>query len=439
MIDRLKISLSPKQFEFVKKSTAKINIAHGSVRSGKTHSSLVRFGEAVLKCPDDKIMMIGKSAGSIFDNAVKPLALDDNAPFRGMCSWHPSNMGGAILNFCGKDIRVIGANDQSSVGRIQGRTVSLAYVDEMTLLPQNFMDMLYSRLSLPYSMLIGTTNPDTPFHPLKKMIDEQDGKEVYALHFILEDNPVLGDDYKRMLDRLYSGLWRRRFVLGEWCLAEGAIYDFFDRKFHVVDRAPSYAQYYIAGIDYGTSNPFAMVLLGINEEISPSAWVEKEFYYDPKVMGRQKTDAEFAEDIDLTVRGYPIRVIYLDPSAESLQVELKKRKRPVKEAVNDVRPGIGTVANFLSQGDLVICRAAENLIKEIEGYSWDSKKVLLGEDAPLKVRDHACDALRYAVHSHFGSRLKIQRAPRPDPYRNPPASPGWGYEQFGGGFGGGFR
>src|SRR6185437_1920777 len=135
--------------------------------------------------------------------------------------------------------------------RIQGRTISLAYVDEMTLLPQNFMDMLYSRLSNSWSRLIGTTNPDTPFHPIKKMIDEQNGKDVYALHFILEDNPVLGEDYKKMLDKLYSGLWRRRFVLGEWCLAEGAIYDFFDRKFHVVERPPTYAQYYIAGIDYG--------------------------------------------------------------------------------------------------------------------------------------------------------------------------------------------
>lgn len=433
MIERLKMGLSPKQFEFVKRSTAKINIAHGSVRSGKTHSSLIRFGEAALKCPDDKIIMIGKSAGSIFDNAVKPLALDDSAPFRGMCSWSP---GKGVLNFCGKDIRVIGANDQSAVGRIQGSTISLAYVDEMTLLPQNFMDMLYSRLSQPWSMLIGTTNPDTPFHPLKKMVDESDGKEVYSLHFILEDNPALEDSYKKMLDRLYSGLWRRRFVLGEWCLAEGAIYDFFDRKFHVVDRPPTYAQYYIAGVDYGTSNPFAMVLLGINEEVSPSAWVEKEFYYDPKVMGRQKTDAEFAEDLELATRGYPVRVMYLDPSAESLQVELKKRKKVVKEAVNDVRPGIGTVANFMCQGDLVICKSAENLIKEIEGYTWDPKKVMLGEDAPLKVRDHACDALRYAIHTHFGNRLKIQKAPQRDPFRNPARPTDWGYEQFGGGYGG---
>lgn len=399
----IEAELSKKQKDFIMNSTAKINLAHGSVRSGKTFSTLLRWIELVAKSPDDKLVMIGKSLDSIMDNAVKPLR---DELLRGYCTWHA---GRRVLTIGGKDIRVIGANDQGSVGRIQGNTISGAYVDEMTILPSNFLDMLYTRLSLPHSKLIGTMNPDSPFHPLKKMIDEADGKFVYALHFNLNDNPSLEDDYKQLLEKLYSGLWYRRYILGDWCMAEGAIYDFFDRKFHVVHRAPCAAQYYLLGVDYGTSNPFAMVLLGVNVT-NPGAklWVEKEYYWNPKEMGMQKTDTQFADALVDFISGYYVKLIYLDPSAQSMEVELKNRRLPVRQADNDVLNGIRTTSNFISQGDLVILDSCINLIREMEGYVWDAKAVLRGEDKPLKANDHAVDSLRYLIFSHFGQRTTLK-------------------------------
>lgn len=428
MVDEKTLNtLSKKQFEFLVHSTAQINLAHGSVRSGKTYSTLLRFAEGVITCPDEDIMIVGRSLETIYYNIVKPFM---EGIGRGMCSWRP---GAHVLNFANKNIRLVGAHDQGAVGSIQGTTLSLVYVDEMTILPDNVLEMLYTRLSRPHSQLIGTMNPDSPFHPIKKLIDEADGKKVYALHFRLEDNPSLTKDYKDLLDRLYSGLWRRRFVLGEWCLAEGAIYDFFDRKFHVVSRPPTFAKYYIVGIDYGTSNPFAMVLIGVNGDVHPGLWVEKEYYYDPKEMGKQRTDSEFADAVEMELAGYPVRVIYLDPSAQSMEVELKKRRKNVRQAENDVLNGIRTVSNFMSQGDLVICNQAQNLIKEIESYTWDPKKVKLGQDAPIKARDHACDALRYALFTHFGTRTILKETPKADPFKNPDPPPGWGGQPYLGG------
>jgi PBSX family phage terminase large subunit len=434
--------LSPKQEEFILKSTATYNLAHGAVRAGKTFASLIRWAIHCKKCPDSDLVMIGHTAETIYENAIKPFC----SLFDPYCVWEPGNY---RLRYLDKTIRCIGASDQAAVGKIQGVTLSGAYIDEMTLLPQNFIDMLLTRLSKPHSKLFATMNPDSPLHEVKtRLIDKADGKDIYALHFELDDNPDLSQEYKDRIRRLYSGLWYKRYILGDWCMAEGAIYDFFDRNIHVIPRAPHAAKYYIVGIDYGTTNPFAMVVLGYNSDMgyTPSLWVEKEYYWNPKVTGRQKTDDEFADDIERELYGLPVRLVYVDPSAQSLEVVLRKRRISVVQADNDVLNGIRTVGNFIGQGDLKICSDAANLIKEMEGYVWDTKKLKLGEDAPLKQNDHACDALRYAIYSHFGKRLTLkkespivaaqkekERLYKQDPMRYPGFTDSHGWQQFGGG------
>lgn len=420
------VKLSLKQTQFIRESIAKINLAHGAVRSGKTLCTIIRYSEAIINCPDNKNVIIGKSLDSVEDNIIKPWM---NEIWPGYCSYSPGNR---VFTFGTKEMRVIGANDAGAVGRIQGNTISTALVDEMTILPQNFLDMLFTRLSTPHSILFGGMNPDTPYHPLKKMIDSADGKYIYALHFTLKDNPSLKPEYIQMLEKFYAGLWYKRFILGEWCLAEGSVYDFFDRKFHVVPRIPCAATYHFAAIDYGTSNPFCMLVFGYNPDaFGAKVWVEKEVYWDPKEMGRQKTNAEFADMVEEALYGISCRVIYIDPSAEAMQVELKKRGKYAKEALNDVKNGISSVSSMFVSGDLVICASCRNLIQEIEGYVWDSKAVARGEDEPLKVRDHACDALRYGIFSHFGARGIVK--PIRQEYKGPPAFSGPGWRPFGGG------
>lgn len=426
-----KQKLSEKQKKFIAESNARVNIAHGAVSSGKTYSSLIRFGLEVPHCPDSDIIMIGRSASTIYENAVKPFAINDNALFKGYCSWSPGNR---VLTFAGKEIRTIGAHDESSVGAIQGNNISIAYVDEMSLLPQNFLNMLLSRLRKPHSILFGTTNPDSPHHPVKQLIDLSDGKEYYSLHFEMKDNPNLTESYTHFIEKTYSGLWYKRFVQGLWVQAEGAIYQCWDRKNHVISRI-SAPEYYICGVDVGSSNPFAAVLIGINRNMTPRIIVHKEYFWDPKVTGRSKTHAEFADDLDRFLSGYPIRCVYIDPSAEAFEIEVRKRKRTVKHASNDVFNGVSSVGSCLSNGNLMIHDSCTNLIREIEGYVWDPKRAIKGEDVPLKVNDHLVDALRYAVYSAFGNRPFIEAPSESNSinHMNYPGFGGPGWQVFGGG------
>ena len=66
--------------------------------------------------------------------------------------------------FMGKRIFLEGVNDSRAENKIRGMTLQAVYCDELTLFTYDFFAMLLSRLSLPKSKLIGTTNPDSPNH-----------------------------------------------------------------------------------------------------------------------------------------------------------------------------------------------------------------------------------------------------------------------------------
>jgi PBSX family phage terminase large subunit len=411
--------LSDKQIIALEESTARINILEGSVRSGKSFIADVAFLQMLRTGPLGEYVICGKSERTVLHNIIEPLQSLTGGVIR-------YNRGLGEFTLFGRKVYVVGANDERAEGKIRGSTFAGALVDEISIIPETFFRMLLSRLSIPGARLIGTTNTDSPYHWLKTdFIDRAHELDLKVFTFRLEDNPALQADYVNNLKREYQGLWYKRFIEGQWVLAEGAIYDFFDEQYHVSRQAPSYAKYWLLGIDYGTSNAFAAVLVGFNDDVHPSLWVEKEFYWDSKAKGYQKTDAEYMQDLKREFGGYPIRITYIDPSAASMQVELRRNQWAVKQAINDVIDGIRFVATLLTSGDLCVLKSCQHLIKEIQGYVWDSKAVKRGIDQPLKQHDHACDALRYAVYSHYGKRKTLKETQITNE-TNPMDQLGWG-------------
>lgn len=398
------LPLAPKQLEFIINSTAQWNLAHGAVSTGKTICTMFRFMQAVNNCPDSEISMIGKTSTTIFNNAINLLfESKELSIFRPFCTWLPSRR---ELKFKDKTITTYGAKDEGATQLIQGRSLSLAYCDEMTLYPESFIHMLDSRLRKPHSMGFASMNPSHPTHIIKQWIDKADAgnPRYYSLHFTLDDNPYLDDTYKQRIRDSLSGLFYKRNYLGLWVLAEGAIFDFFDKKIHVVSRPPAPTEYWISAIDYGSVNPFACLLIGVSTgkhtQTGKRIWVEKEYFWDSKTQARQKVNSEFAEDVQQFLEPYGVRNIYLDPSAEAFQLELQKRGMPVCHANNDVENGIQMMTTEMKKGNLYVMDECTNLIREIESYVWDSKAAERGWDEPVKKDDHAVDALRYAIASH---------------------------------------
>ncbi len=395
---------SKKQMEFIVNSTAHWNLAHGSVRTGKTVGSLFRFMQAAHECPDSQIFMVGHSSDTIYQNAIRLLLESPQfAVFKPFCTWFS---GKRQLLFGDKTITTLGAKDEGAIGSFQGKTFSLVYCDEMTLYPESIIDMIDTRLSNPHSMGFASMNPSHPNHKIKKWIDKAEAGDpnYYSLHFTLEDNPFVDDAYKQRIKNSLSGLFYKRNYLGLWCLAEGAIFDFFDRNIHVVSRPPTAAEYWVAGIDYGTTNNFACMLMGVSTgrftQSGPQRWFEKEYVWDSKKQGRQKTNSEYADEVLQFLEPYGVKCVYVDPSAASFKIELSRRGFQVVDANNDVFNGVNYMVSEVQQGNLLICEDCHNMIREVESYVWDPKKSDKGFDQPLKKDDHCIDAARYVAFTH---------------------------------------
>lgn len=387
-------SISPKQKDSLNNSDAKINIWQGAVRAGKTYISLWRFLKELTYGPSGEYAIISRTYDSFKRNLLPLLSMMIGTDAK-------YYKGNREMNIWGKTIHIIGADDERAETKLRGPTFSGAYVDEATILPESVFKMLISRCAMGGARIFVTTNPDSPYHWLKRdYIDNN--PDVKSWHFSLDDNPQLTQHEKEYLIRQYKGLWYQRFIEGKWVQAEGAIYDFFDEQTHVINYSPVHAASYIVGIDYGTTNPCAFILIGINRERHPNMWVENEYYFDSKVHQRQKTDSEYAQDFLNFIKYKNVEAIYVDPSAASFKLELQKQGvQNLYDAQNEVIDGIRLVSMYLNNGTIKIARNCSHLIKEFQSYVWDPKSFKIGEDKPLKENDHALDALRYALYSHF--------------------------------------
>jgi PBSX family phage terminase large subunit len=400
-----------------------INIWEGAVSSGKSITANFAWVDFVSrKKPDGSwmypgnLLMCGKTERTLQRNVIEPLV----EAFGGKVI-DTKGMGRGDFKICGRKVWLVGANDERSEQRIRGMSLVGAYCDEVTLYPESFFAMLMTRLRQgDVTRVFVTTNPDSPYHWLKvNYLDksykhlEPDNPEALDLkryHFTLDDNPYLTGNYVDNLKRTYTGLWRNRYVLGEWCMAEGAVYDMFDEKVHVVksfdpiDKDGKNVRWYV-GVDYGTINPTVFLMIGvITVDNTTFAYCSEEYYYDASKKGKQKTDSEYVDDMKKFIGDKRIDGIIIDPSAASFKLALKRQGYYCKDGDNTVIDGIRTVGNMLQNRHYFINERCKEHIKEFTAYVWDAGAQERGDDKPMKISDHTMDACRYALHTMLGKR-----------------------------------
>lgn len=402
------MELSPRQIESWAASTNRDNFTlwDGAIRSGKTIISLIAFIHWLSNAPRGPVAILGKTRTTIIRNVLDVIAMIAPKAIGGY------GMASERVKIMGRWVWIVGANDAQAESKIRGLTLAGAYVDEATLLPEAMFVQLLGRLSVTGARLFATTNPDSPSHWLKTnyidRINELDGWGFW--HFTMDDNPGLTPEYIAAKKREFTGLWYRRFIQGEWVSAEGAVYDMWDPTTHVVpwDSLPRMIDCYAIGIDYGTQNPTAALILAMGE--NGHLYLADEFRIDATNRGhgtwtdreqseallrwlKEKQHFPHPENADL----HPRRLI-VDPAAASFKVQLQQDNAwGLTDADNDVLYGIRLVANGLASGWLHVSDRCTGFIAEAPGYSWDPKAQLAGTDKPIKTADHSLDAARYAL------------------------------------------
>ncbi len=365
-------------------------ICDGAVRSGKTLSMGLSFFLWAMTCfQNQRFGVCGKTIASLRRNVLSELlpklkALGFRYTERRTENLLRVSYGGNVNEFY-----IFGGRDEGSASLIQGITFAGILMDEVALMPKSFVEQGCARCSVTGSRLWFNCNPEGPYHWFyNEWILQAEQRGCLYLHFTMEDNPSLSREIRQRYERLYTGVFYRRFILGQWVAAEGRVYDFFEASMvRPVPEGP-FAQWYIS-CDYGTVNPASFGLWGLLDGV----WYRvKEFYFDSKKHMRQMTDAEYASALKNLAGDRPISAVVVDPSAASFMELLRREGWTVRRADNDVLSGIRKTSDLLKSGKLVICETCADCLREMEEYVWDLKA---GKDTVRKAHDHAMDDMRY--------------------------------------------
>lgn len=407
-------------------------IADGAIRSGKTVSMSLSFAMwAMSTFNGQNFAMCGKTIGSFRRNVLFWLKLMLKSRGYSVIDRRADNLiiirKGDTENY----FYIFGGKDERSQDLIQGITLAGVFFDEVALMPESFVNQATGRCSVEGSKFWFNCNPDGPYHWFKtNWIDKSTGylgkeqveqirkkaaeegkdpglKEILYLHFTMDDNLSLSEEIKARYRSMYIGVFFKRYILGLWAAAEGVIYDMFDPEKHV-KKIKEFFQILVNGnryvsCDYGTQN--ATVFLLWNKGIDGKWYCIREYYYSGRDKGKQKTDAEYADDLKKWLDGTRIKAMIVDPSAASFIAELRKRGYKVIKANNDVLDGIRLVGMLLNLEMLIFSSSCTETIKEFASYIWDEKAAEHGEDKPVKQHDHGCDAVRYFVSTVLSSKV----------------------------------
>ncbi len=362
-------------------------LCDGAVRSGKTVCMADGFFLWSMAAFHRQTFAIcGRSISSLRRNLVQHL----DSWLGGLFQIGESRGENKLTVRCGDRENVyylFGGQDESSYKHIQGITLAGVFLDEVALMPRSFVEQACARCSVEGSKLWFNCNPAGPEHWFyKEWVEKAEEKNILHLHFTMADNPGLSPKIRQRYESLYTGVFYKRYILGQWCQAEGLVYSF-DPARHLCSSPPKTGKYYIS-VDYGTLNPFSAGLWCVS---GGRAVRLREYYYDGRQRGKTLTDEEYYEALVKLAGDCPVEYVVVDPSAASFIAVIRRHGRfSVRKAKNNVLDGIRLVSSFLLAGVLQFSPCCTDTLREFSLYCWEQQG-----DKPVKEHDHAMDDIRY--------------------------------------------
>lgn len=379
-------------------------IADGAIRSGKTVSMSLSFLLWAMERFDGANFAIcGKTIGSLRRNVIQPLKKMLPAVGCRCVEKRSENLlvitGGGHTN----SFYLFGGKDEGSQDLIQGMTLAGALFDEAALMTESFVNQATARCSVEGAKWWFNCNPEGPFHWFKvDWIDRARERNLLYLHFLMTDNGTLSEKTLARYRGMYTGVFARRFIDGEWAVADGVIYSMFSEGGNVRDDLDFVPEREFIAVDYGTFNPCVFLhFYAAGTGDGMLHYVDREYYHDGRGDGGvQKDDGQYAADMLTFAGGRKDIPIIIDPSASSFITRLRHDGfTNVYPAKNAVAKGIAAVSAEFGQERLRIAPDCRHTLCEIPSYVWDVRHAAkCGEDKPLKENDHCCDALRYGVY-----------------------------------------
>lgn len=405
------LKLSPKQGNYYKHSTAKINVSHGAVRSGKTFITNLRWIKYVKKeAPPGKLLMSGYTKNTIRENVIDDIQsiVGESNPD---CKYKDGH-----LTLYGRHIDVRGADKVHSERAIRGKTYSGWYGDEITIQHPTFVKQAITRNSKKGAKIFWTTNPDHPRHHIRQQfLTNSDWKGMLRQwHFLLEDNFTLSEEYIMMIKASYSGVFYKRNIEGLWVVADGLVYTDYKPEIHRIPHEEildmmrdKEFSYFIGGIDWGFTHPMSCNIYGV--KFLPDKPYEPEYYQVAEFYQTQRQTEDLGRWIQLqnsTFLYSPVRYIWADTAEPDRILKLRTNpfNLPVIGARKGIDEGLNTCMTAFKNNRLYISDVCEQTHEELQLYRFPNEdehtKSQLQKDKPLDEDNHAMDDMRYCIHNH---------------------------------------
>lgn len=385
-------------------------IAEGAIRAGKTIIMGLSFILwSMQKSSDINYAICGKTVASTRRNIIEPLIeMLKQRKFKVIDRKTEGKLI-VIKNNNKNTYYIFGGKDEGSASLIQGITLGGVLFDEVALMPRSFVEQAMARCSVNGSKYWFNCNPEGPQHwfYVEHILKWKERKYI-RIHFCLEDNPSLSKERIDNYKSLYTGIFYKRFILGEWAFANGIVYDMVtDENFYYNSNRKSVVPIKIIendikpyyGVDFGTANP--QVYLEVYKYVDYAKkemcfYVENEYYWNSRKKLMQKTPDEYVSDFNNWCKEFSYLII--DPSATPLKAAHRKYGHNVINAKNNVEEGIIGLSTLFANKMIKINKDnCPNLCAELGLYRWNEKKLNNGVEEVLKENDHCCDALRYAI------------------------------------------
>lgn len=385
---------SPKQLRLLHWWRAKspyaacdVMIADGSIRSGKTIACICSFLIwSMERFSGQNFILAGKTIGSLKKNVIGPMQ-------QILTAWgipyHYVRSGENYIEIGQNTYYLYDAHNESSQDKLQGLTAAGALADEVALFPRNFVEQMIGRCSVEGAKVFMNCNPENPAHFVKaELIDKAAEKKIYHLHFTMDDNLALSPKTKERFRRMFSGVFFKRFILGQWAATDGLVYQQFadEQERFLLDAAPADIQYAVIGVDFGgTKSGHSFTLTGFTTRFQKVIILD-EYYHNNQKQGRlspKQVEDAFADFVRRAKARYRVYEAYCDSAEQTLIEGLTVRvmrdhlgidiRNAAKRPIND---RIAFYNSMMAQDRFRILRHCTAHIKALEEAVYDPKQMI---------------------------------------------------------------
>lgn len=382
--------LTEKQIEHLDDTTSELCI-EGSAGSGKTIFACSKVLKYVLSYPGAQFGVFRQTLPALKKTAwkeIRKLLIKYDIEYR-------ENKSDGEIHFPnGSMIMFASLDEDSKIRSLNLDGVYIEQAEEVSYIAYNELNLrIRSEVSAKYyGQMIIVVQPEGTDHWIYDYFHIQDDPERNWIHFSYKENPYLPerqrkiyDGYKQTDPELY-----RKYSEGKWGILTNLIFNGnYDYK-----ESDNY-EFYTAGIDFGFSAPAAFLLCG---------WNDEECYVIDEVYEAGLTNLEFIDQVKIMLAKNEIRIqdinmCYADAANPDKIQEFENAGFNIVPGVKNVEAKI----NSTKQTRIHIGKECMNTAWEIKNYKWQVNKDGVVLEVPVKVNDHAMDALCYNVYGVRGA------------------------------------